>query len=430
MQGQIRLRTRNGGFGIPSAVDLATLVAIASHVTTASRVAVISNTNIQEVKNEIIRLFPHEYSYLGDDTTVAQQLEKPSPKYLQRKYNDFREKAALNQHLTKLSPPETIHFLQQCGDAGLPYNVIPNDSAGTHIDSTSYKMIARYRLNEDFINDTIPCECGQTIDSKATHALSCKSTNYSISGRHSAVLNVVSRTCVAAHLGTHASIKEQQVHQAAYGDPRIIPRIDVFVKNFNGQKTTLADVSIHNPSVTSYANASWNKGPVPPVLEHFNNAKLAQPSSRAYMRLGGEYEFVPLTFTVSGLMHPNTKKWLKQLATKHSAVTGYTFANAYMFILSKILCLLASYNGSMLWRRLCNYVAVDEMDNGDNGRTVTFGDFLVSPTTARQIRFVYEINNEIERNVHFGEPDDNDEINLLQSDDDDEPSRDVIIIDN
>ena len=36
-----------------------------------------------------------------------------------------------NQHLTNISLPETIHFLQQCGDAGLPYNVIPNDSAGT-----------------------------------------------------------------------------------------------------------------------------------------------------------------------------------------------------------------------------------------------------------------------------------------------------------
>ena len=100
-----------------------------------------------------------------------------------------------------------------------------------------------------------------------------KSLDYSLAGRHKAVVDLLARTATAARCGAFNAIKEQVVHQAAYGDPQVFPRIDLKINNFHEGKTTLADVSIANPSANSYINAPWNKGSVTEVLNHFNNQK-------------------------------------------------------------------------------------------------------------------------------------------------------------
>ena len=51
---------------------------------------------------------------------------------------------------------------------------MPSKSAGTYIQSNSFKMSARYRLNDNLIQGEIICPCGKSIDCKGTHATICK----------------------------------------------------------------------------------------------------------------------------------------------------------------------------------------------------------------------------------------------------------------
>jgi hypothetical protein len=241
--------------------------------------------------------------------------ETDDQKKVQKNWDMPRMKLILDDLLNNCEPIDRARLLASCKKESSKWlQVVPSEQLGLFLDNNAVRIAVALRLGSD-VCEEYKCECGEEVNKKGRHGLSCKKAGGRLS-RHGEINKIISKALSSAG---YPNILE----------PPGISRVDgkrpdgMTLVPWHSGRSLLWDVTIGDTLALSYVSMSSNL--VASVAEQAERRK-----HNHYADLKEHHHFTPIAFETLGAMGSDTEDFIKILGKLIFESTGERKAREYL----------------------------------------------------------------------------------------------------
>ena len=308
---QACLPIRDGGLGIRRAAPLALSSYLASAASTRDLQSSILGTPTTDEDfhfAHLLKAWQSQFNIpLPDADTWARQSTWDKPQFQSDK-REIWNAASDNYNISRLSAVAAAH-------SGDWLHALPISACGLRLSNEAVRVAVGFRLGID-ICQPHSCPCGDLVDGKGIHALSCKQSSGRLA-RHHTVNDIFYRALSKAHI---PCVKE----------PSGLVRTDgkrpdgLTLIPWQQGKCLTWDVSIVNPLASSYVNST---ALVPGGVAEF----AAERKTSKYSTLSASYLFQPLILESLGAVNSSAITFITDLGRRLQESTGESRETEFLF---------------------------------------------------------------------------------------------------
>jgi hypothetical protein len=300
------------GLGIRRTVDLAQ-PAYFSSVYQSEELSnkILTNTNL--------RIFDHNVSSMLNAYPAELTPPKEELKKFQRSWDEIRSKSIFDELLSSSGPTDRARLLASSTKSSSKWlQAVPSQQLGLLLDNDSARVAVALRLGNN-VCEPHWCVCGEMVDPKGYHALSCNKTKGKYP-RHGEINKTFSMAFSSAGFPTNLE---------PYGLSRRDGKRPDGVTSYpwSRGRPLLWDVTVVNTIAATYINeTSRASGSAADEAERRKH--------NHYIDLKNNYIFTPLAFETFGAIGPETTIFLKKLGKLMKKNTGE--ARSLDFLLQRV----------------------------------------------------------------------------------------------